>query len=604
MGTSVTINGVEHPAVDGLAPRLRAVLIKVTQERGAASVVLFACLAWLLPGLWGRAPWKPDEAYAIGIINHFYRSGDWLVPILGGQPFMEKPPLFYWSAAAFARAFSPPMPFVDAARLATLFYAGLTLIFLWYAARELYPRNTARLAPLMLIGCIGFLYRGHELLTDLGLLAGFAMALYGMALSLRRPLAGGILLGIGAGVGFMCKGLIAPGILSLIFLALPLVISEYRRRGWWLTASSALLVSLPWVLTWPTLLYLRSPALFHDWFWENNWGRFLGWNHMSGLNGPLYYPMELLWFTFPALPLSLYALWRAHARRRTPAMALPWLAAAAIFIILEISSGREDVYALPLLLPLSLLGAAGVTAVSNCGARLWRASAWLLFGAVGAFLWCAWIAVLSGHPAFLPRYLDRWLPSSSVSVAAWTMIAAIVYTAFWLWLGLRAALTGERSLLHWVMGSALVWCLVMTLWLPALNASKSYKTLMADIHRVLPAHYNCIATWGVGDSERGMLDYYQGIKTVPFSIESRQPGCRVLLVQSQPGNIKDFPGWHSVWNGARAHDTSERLWLLVRSTLPPDQPLARSRAVSYVGPHRRQQIRPTRSTLHGNKLFP
>lgn len=599
MGIPVTDNITERPTSEGSGSRL-AVGTTLVREHAPTLLVLLVCLAWLLPGLFSRAPWKPDEAYTVAVINYFYHSRDWLVPMLGGQPFMEKPPLFYWSSAILARAFSPLMPFVDAARLATLFYVALSLLFLWRAARELYPRNTARLAPLVLIGCIGFLYRGHELLTDMGLLAGFAIGLYGMVLSLRRPLAGGIALGVGTGIGFLCKGLIAPGILGLIFLVLPVVIREYRRRNWWLTAVSVLLVSLPWLTLWPTLLYLHSPALFRNWFWENNWGRFLGWNRMGGYNGPLYYPRELLWITFPALPLSLYALWRARAAWRTPPMALPWLAIVVTFAVLEISSGRDDVYTLPLLLPLSLLGAAGVTALPRPGAHLLRAAAWLLFGAVGAFLWCTWLAVLAGHPAFLLTFLDRWLPSSSVSLTTWALAAAVMYTAVWLWLGLRSAFTGEQSLLHWVMGSALVWCLAMALWLPALNASKSYNTLMAEIHTALPARYNCIATWGVGDSERGMLDYYQGITTLPFYIKSRQPDCEVLMVQSPPGNIHDFPGWSAIWNGARAHDTSERLWLLVPRTLHAGAPLARTPGVSYVDLHRLNRARRNGLPHHGN----
>ena len=30
------------------------------------------------------------------------RSGDWIVPTLAGEPFMEKPPLYYWVAAGFS----------------------------------------------------------------------------------------------------------------------------------------------------------------------------------------------------------------------------------------------------------------------------------------------------------------------------------------------------------------------------------------------------------------------------------------------------------------------------------------------------------------------
>ncbi|HVC28792.1 MAG TPA: glycosyltransferase family 39 protein [Gammaproteobacteria bacterium] len=534
----------------------------IQKQHGAWLLTIVVCLLWLLPGLWGREPWKPDEAYTIAIIHHFYLSTDWLVPILGGQPFMEKPPLFFWTGAVFAHIFSPLMPFVDAARLAAFFYVSVTLLFVSLMARELYDRTTARLAPLMLIACLGFLYRGHELFTDIGLLAGFAIALYGMALCLRRPLVGGILLGIGTGAGFMCKGLIAPGVLGLTFIVLPLVINEYRDRCWWHTAIAASLAALPWLLIWPSALYLHSPTLFHIWFWNNNLGRFIGWNHMGGFNGLLYYPSELTWMTLPALPLSLYALWRMRARWRTPPIALPLLATLVTFSILEVSSGRDDVYSLPLLIPLSVLGAFGAMHLPTPGARLMRVACWLLFGTTGAFLWCTWFATLNGHPAFLPAFLDRWLPDNSLAIHAMPLILAVCYTTAWLWIGLRTSFAGEPTLLHWVMGTALVWCLVMTLWLPALNASKSYASVMAEMAKAFPSNYDCVATWGVGDSERGMLAYYEDINTQPFYTMTSQPDCQLLLVETPPGNRNDFTGWRPIWNGARPHDTSEYFWLL------------------------------------------
>ena len=54
--------------------------------------------AWMLFGLFGRDPWKPDEAYTFGVVNHIVQTGDWMVPHLAGEPFMEKPPLFFFTS--------------------------------------------------------------------------------------------------------------------------------------------------------------------------------------------------------------------------------------------------------------------------------------------------------------------------------------------------------------------------------------------------------------------------------------------------------------------------------------------------------------------------
>src|SRR5438270_11874050 len=75
--------------------------------------------AWILPGLLGHDPWKPDASYTFGLIYSALKNGDWLVPMLAHEPFMEKPALSYWSAAAMAWLLSPPFALPEPARLTT-----------------------------------------------------------------------------------------------------------------------------------------------------------------------------------------------------------------------------------------------------------------------------------------------------------------------------------------------------------------------------------------------------------------------------------------------------------------------------------------------------
>jgi 4-amino-4-deoxy-L-arabinose transferase-like glycosyltransferase len=549
-------------------------------------IAFAACLLWLLPSLFGRAPWKPDEAYTVAIINHFYHSRDWLVPMLGGQPFLEKPPLFYWTATGFAWLLHPLISLNEAARFATLLYMLVTLAGVWLLARELYGRSIARLAPLVLLSCLGFLYRGHELFTDIGLLAGFALAWYGIALALRRSYAGGLLLGIGTGLGFMCKGLIAPGILGVIFVCLPLLLREYRTRQWWLTASVALFTALPWLLIWPVLLYRDAPTLFHEWFWVNNLGRYLGWNGMGGaFHDRWYYAKQLPWMCFPAWPLALYALWHAHKHWRTPAIALPALSILVIIVVLQTSHSTNDVYALPMLLPLAALGALGVTQLPKPAARVLHWAAWLLFGIVAVLLWWGWYAELTSRPAWLTAELNRWLPAGSVYFQTWALIIAVFYSAAWVYVGWRARPSGEHALLHWTLGAALVWCLAMSLWLPGLNAAKSYASVMHAMAGAFPAHYNCVATQSVGDAERGMLAYYDGIDTRPSWTPHSISECQVLLFEGDSLAATKFRDWRLLWSGARNDSRGEHFWLLARIAPPSRPTLARASTVPYVGGH-------------------
>src|SRR5215203_3350310 len=235
--------------------------------------------AWILPGLIGHDPWKPDEAYTFGLVYSVLHSGDWLVPMLAHEPFMEKPPLFYWSAALVASLSSPPFALHDAARLTTGLYMAVTFAFIAGAGHELYGAGRGRIAALMLMGCLGILVRSHQMITDVSLMTGFAAALYGFALALRRPALGGFLVGTGVGIGFMSKGLLAPGVCGIVALLLP-VFAAWRTRNYAVCLAVAALACAPWLIAWPLALYHQSPALFNEWLLVNNLGRFLGTNEI------------------------------------------------------------------------------------------------------------------------------------------------------------------------------------------------------------------------------------------------------------------------------------------------------------------------------------
>ena len=47
-------------------------------------LVALLCAAWILPGLIGHDPWKPDEAYSFGVVYEILRGGSWVVPTLAG----------------------------------------------------------------------------------------------------------------------------------------------------------------------------------------------------------------------------------------------------------------------------------------------------------------------------------------------------------------------------------------------------------------------------------------------------------------------------------------------------------------------------------------
>ncbi|MEW6312868.1 MAG: glycosyltransferase family 39 protein [Pseudomonadota bacterium] len=523
------------------------------------------CVAWMLPGLVGHDPWKPDEAYSFGLVYHILQSGDWVVPTLAGEPFMEKPPLFYLTAALCAKLLSPLLPLHDGARFANMIYMAFTFLFVGLAGRELHGRGYGWVSVLVLLGCLGLLVRTHQLITDVALLAGFGIALYGLALAARRPLLAGLWLGTGAGVGFMAKGLIAPGVLGIIALALPLF-PAWRKREYIATLSAALLAALPWLIVWPVALYLRSPELFTEWLWTNNFGRFLGFAQLGPAAEPGFYFSILPWYGWPALPLALWTLWREGRKGLAlPALQLPLLAFAAILFVLSIASDAREVYALPMLPPLALLAAGGIGTL-----RRGAANALYWFGVMGftffaGVAWLYWVAMDLGVPEHLAQHLNDLQPGYTPALRIGAVALAAFYTAAWIITVLRVKRSAHRPIVIWAAGITTLWGLVMILMVGWLDTGKSYRSMIASLQQALPKKYDCISSMHLGEPQRALLQYFAGIVTYRLDEPQRARQCQLLITHGAVGGEFLPPGkWQKIWEGARPGDDSERDRLYVR----------------------------------------
>src|SRR5438128_7973522 len=318
-----------------------------SKRAGRWLLLLLLSLIYLLPGLVGHDPWKQDETYVTSIIYHLAQTEDWIVPHSAGVPFVEKPPLYFLVAEEAADLLAPWLPLHDAARLVNVLWMLIVLGCLALAAAHTWPQaaNPSAAAVLTLLSCIGLVVDGHLLVVDVALLAGFALALLGLCLIRDQPVRGGLLLGTGVGLGFLAKGLLAPGCLGATALLLPALFAPWRTRAYARGLAIAAIVALPWLIVWPAALYLRAPELFAHWLWQQNVGRFLGYAHLGAEPVPWYYAKTLPWFAFPALPLALWTLWRRRALwRHDPTLQLAVVRAVVILATLSIAGSMRALY--------------------------------------------------------------------------------------------------------------------------------------------------------------------------------------------------------------------------------------------------------------------
>ncbi len=533
-------------------------------EQNKLRWLVLLCLAWIIPGLVGHQPWKPDEAYSFGIVHHILKSGDWLVPTLADQPFMEKPPLFFITAAIFTKLLSPLLAPHDAARLTSGFFMALTLIFTGLSGRELWGKGQGRISVLLLLGCLGLLVRAHQLITDIAQFAGFAVALYGLAISRRSTLLGGLALGTGTGIGFMSKGLLAPGIIGVISFALPLFFVAWRNKGYLNCLLYAIIAALPWLLIWPGALYLHSHELFIEWFWINNFGRFFGFAGLGPSNNHWFYLTNLPWYAWPALPIALWTLWREKLSR--PEIQLPATAFLVMLLVLSAASDSRELYAMPMLLPLCLLATASVDTLKRGAANALNWFGIMTFGFFAGLLWFFWFALMTGHPARNAEHLLEMQPGFIPTFSPLAFTVAAFFTLSWLaiLIATRHLARGRRAVINWSAGVTLLWGIASTICLPWIDAGKSYQSMIASLQKTMPSNYRCVASENLGEPQRALLDYYANIVTHRADSTGRSD-CDVLLIQGSADNPSPPPlGWKQLWEGARPGDNSEHFQLFQR----------------------------------------
>jgi 4-amino-4-deoxy-L-arabinose transferase-like glycosyltransferase len=357
-------------------PRQRAEFVAYTSAGLIVVVCLFSHLGAL--GLVG-----PDEPRYAWIARAMALSGDWLTPRLYGQPWFEKPVLYYWAAAL---GFLIHLPAEWAARLPSAFAALVAAIAIGLLGRKFYEEESwpfaspFLIAPLIFstsIAAIGFARAaGPDMLFSAALT--IAMATGAVVLSRRGALrvelgnqAAGTasdsfplaLFGASLGLAVLAKGpagiLLAVGAVGIWAL----VTSRWRdafRLAHPIAIAMFCLVALPWYL----LCQLRNPDFLRIFIFQHNFERYL--TPLFQHRQPFLYFVSILllgllpWTAclWPAFQEGLQ-LWRQKSWSSSPGF---FIACWALFpfVFFSFSQSKLPGYILPSIPALALLIAAGL----------------------------------------------------------------------------------------------------------------------------------------------------------------------------------------------------------------------------------------------------
>jgi 4-amino-4-deoxy-L-arabinose transferase-like glycosyltransferase len=352
------------------------------------AALLYPCLSFPL--------FEPDEGRYAQIPREMLETGEWIVPTLQSEPYLDKPPLFYWLVMlAYAG-----LGYHDwAARLVPALAMHGSVALTYLLGRRMLGERAAFWGALLLAVSPGFFGMGRLLVLDGLLTFWVTLALFALYRAQRGPSLDHrwwLAAALACGLGVLTKGPVA-----VVLPLLPLIAyrwltrpaSRIARIHWLAFAAVVLAVALPWYV----LVCCRLPAFARHFLWQHNVLRFAQpfdhvepvWFYLPILLGGLL-PVVLLGRGLAGFLLSGQT---ADARRRSPELGYLLLAGGSCVLFFSLSGCKLPTYVLPAFAPLCL--AAGCAIAARRWQRRWPLSA----SATGCGLLLA-----VGHYVLVPLY--------------------------------------------------------------------------------------------------------------------------------------------------------------------------------------------------------
>jgi len=492
---------------------------RAAQRLPRLALLLF-CAAYVIPGVFGRGPWKSADITAFGyMVNIAQGRTGWLAPTVGGLP-ADGALLPYWFGAAFIKVltFDGLGRWLDPALAARIPFALLlvgALVLTWYATYHLargeaaqplpfafggeanpvdYARAIADGGLLALVASLGLLQLGHETTPELAQLAAVTLFVYGLAASAIRDWEARL------AVLVALPALAASGAPS-IALALGLVSAVVC----WFSGDAPTRRFTPWIAA-ATALGIVAATLIDAWAWRVDPQPF-------GL-AKVWEVLRLLgWFMWPAWLLGLWTVWRWREHLSDRHIAIP-LGCVAVSVVACVGMGGSERALMLALPPLAILAAFALPTLSRSAAAAIDLFSVGFFSICAIVIWVIYASMQTGVPAQpainIARLARGYVPSFSVVA----FVAALLGTTAWLWLvKWRTGRTRHplwKSLVLPASGVALCWLLVMTLLLPPLDVARGYRLQVERIVKQVPKR-GCVAAPGMTRPQVVALEYLGGL---------------------------------------------------------------------------------------------
>jgi 4-amino-4-deoxy-L-arabinose transferase-like glycosyltransferase len=262
------------------------------RTRTDALLIAGFCAFLFLYGLGQFGLVGADEPRYAQVAREMLERHDWITPTLGGQPWLEKPPLYYWQAMLAYSLFGVS----DwAARLPAALDATVLVLAVYFFFRR-FRQGIELDGALTTASCAGVIGYARAASMDMALAATFTVAM--LAWWAWRESGKRIYLAIF--YAFVALGTLAKGPVAPLLAAGTIVLFAAAAREWRLILKMfwlpGILLFCALALPWYFAVQLRNPEFFRVFIVEHNLGRF---------SSDLYHHREAFWYYLPVTLLAL-----------------------------------------------------------------------------------------------------------------------------------------------------------------------------------------------------------------------------------------------------------------------------------------------------------
>lgn len=542
-----------------------AIVSQRAAQRLPRVALLLFCAAYVLPGLFGRDPWRSADMSAFGYMLNMARgTTDFWHPTVAGLP-ADGGLFAYWLGATFIQLFGSMVDPALAARLPFALLLVAVLILTWHTCYHLarteaaqpvpfafggeahpvdYARAIADGALLALIATLGLLQLGHETTPELLQMAAAALFTYSLAASNFRSIkprlavlaALALMAGSGAPSMAVCFGLVGLGVCLLS--------GHDQTRRFIIWVAAALIVAVV------------IATAFGAWTWR-----------VRPTSSAPQVLRLFAWFTWPTWPLVAWTLWRWRSYLMYRHIAVP-LSTALVAVAASIAMGGSD-RALMLGLPsMAVLAAFALPTLRRGVASAIDWFSVFFFTACGIGVWVFYAAMQTGVPAKPAANLDKLVPGFNAQFSWPGLIVAIGGSLAWLWLVRwrtgRSRVALWRSQVLPASGVALCWLLLMSLGLPLLNYARSERPLVERLSRLVP-QTECIRALGLPRHELAALEALGGYRVYADAYGDSAP-CNFLMRLGGNDTPPAPAGWVLIGRERHPTDRHEYRYVYRRAT--------------------------------------